>query len=474
MADKFDELNKSVGDLLSSVKELRERQKERDESVEKLINGTKSDVGGSASHNSFERRILNAFGCRDAKDLMHTNVCADRYKNIPDEYKAHVLQLKSDIDVARMTQQILGGQPTDKAEITDENIKRGQVARVKGILESDFGRSRDIGGRLKAFNTTDFSEYIPTAVSSIYVDELELEKRVHSMIQEIRMPSNPYKLSVRRGLNKGKRVDELAAVADSAFTAESVTLDAVSHAEYYPISEELNEDSAPSILTMARQDVGRALVRGYESAIINGSDGTTGGTDIDADFLAAAATIPEKFWPGFKKLAFDNGAFIDLNALDAGALGENGLKTMRAAMGKYGVNPRELMWVVSPVGLQQALLIDAVKTVDVFTSQATVVTGTLVNYQGIPVVCAEECRDDVSASGWNAGAGNTFTQALLINRQRAFKGVRRPIRVRAQARQELQYDMWQVVAHARWDFKMTAQSASEIAVVCGYNIDTTA
>lgn len=400
-------------------------------------------VAGSTSFsnrsNSDEQRLLTAFGCTNVKQLLEVNTAHPRYSHVSDNLKSGVIQLKKDMDIARMSAQIFQGQPQDQEE---------RVAHVKGVLDTPYARQADLKARLKAFSSTvasDGDEWVPTAISASYIEEYELEKKLAAAFREMPMSSNPFELPVQYGVTKARLIGEGAAATDVNFGTEKIQLNAKKLMEYYVLPEELNEDSAPAILDLARQDVLAAQIRAVEDSIINGDDSVT---HMDSDTVSAASN--RKSWKGLRKLALAAGSSVDFGGA---AISKAKLDEMRKLMGKYGTNPKELAWVVGPSAYAQLLNIDEVATLEKFGPQATVLTGALAVFRGIPIVVSEFIREDLNDAGVYNGVVVNRTAIHLANIRRFFIGRRRPIRVKVQQDSRLEYDRWQLVSYQRLDFK---------------------
>jgi hypothetical protein len=139
-------------------------------------------------------------------------------------------------------------------------------------------------------------------------------------------------------------------------------------------------------------------------------------------------------------------------------------------MGKFGVNPRELVWMVSTKIYNQMLSIPEVITVEKFGPMATILNGALAALDGIPIVISEYMRDDTDATGVNGATGNDFSVCQLVNHRRAYFGVRRPIRVKAVMDPTPPNDQWLIAAWWRGDFQAHAQGANEVSITLGHNI----
>jgi HK97 family phage major capsid protein len=395
------------------------------------------------------------------KKLLEVNVGHPRFAKVPDELKYLVLELKRDMDVARMMQQIVGGEPTDRDE---------KPVMVKGILDSYFGKNI-LAPKLKAFGSTVSGagdEWVPTGISASYIEEYQLEHQVARQFRQINMPTDPYDLPVQKDVTEARIQAEGSGLTGANFGTDKIRLDAIKLTEFMVLPEELNEDSAPDILGLVRSEVIEAQIRAVEQAIINGD---SDGTHQDYDTHNGAANLAAKAWDGLIKLGMANSANGGNKDFSGAAVDVTKLRDMRTKMKKYGVNPRELVWLVSTKVYNQFLGLSDVTTVEKFGPMATILQGALAALDGIPIVISEYMRDNVAATGFNTMAGpNTFSRIALVNKQRFFFGVRRPIRVKAVMDPTPPNDQWLLCSWWRGDFKGHAQSATEISVVTGYNI----
>ena len=461
---------KTMSDLSSSMKaideklttlETRNKALETD-ALSAIFRGGSIPITGGFSD---ESRALKFFGCSHPAQLIQINTCLPRYKNVPQELKQVVIDLKDAVNTARFTSQMFYGEKLDTIGVTAENDR---VSRVKGMLDHNFGRN-ELAPRLKAFGSTIVGagdEWVPTLIASQYIEEYQLDRAVEDKFQEIAMSSNPYQLPTQSGVTKARKIGENTGMTDANFTTGVLTFTATKLAEYFVLPEELNEDSAPGIYQLATREVVEAQRRAVEAAIINGDDD---GTHIDSDTQALGADVAEKIWKGLRRQALTNSADGGTTDFGNAAVSETNLRIMRQRMKKFGVNPRELVWFVDPVVLNQMLLIPSVATIDKYGSQATVVTGELGRYQGVPIVTSEYLRSDLNATGVYDGVTTNRTALLLVNMRRWFCGMRRPIRVKIM--EDLpNHDRWLMASYQRKDFQGFVQSASEVSVSYGYNV----
>lgn len=452
---------KELAAIETRIKTIEEKQKALEVDKENAI-AKGSFMTASNSGNSDEKQALRYFGVPHVSKLLEVNVGHARFANVPAHLKHLVLELKRDVDVARMSQQILAGEPKD--------ISEDRPAHVKGMLDSYFGKNV-LGAKLKAFGTGNAGEgleWVPTAISAQYIEEYELQRQVASKFRQINMPTNPFKLPVQTSVTKARIQAEGAGLTGTNFGTTDIEFDAIKLTEFYPLSEELNEDSAPDILGLARSEVVEAQIRAVEAAILNGDDSLA---HMDFDIAGGAANLAEKAWKGLRKRALDNSANGSLVDFLSGAATLPKLRSMREAMKKHGVNERELVYLVSTKVYNQMLSLPEVTTVEKFGPMATILKGALAALDGIPIVISEYQRDTVHDSGVNEdGEDNDKSVAMLVNHRRFYWGVRRPIRVKAVMDPTPPNDQWLIASWWRGDFTGHAQSVDEVSVVLGHNI----
>lgn len=408
---------------------------------------------------SLEQKTLAAFGAGHVKNLLNVNTADERFNRVPDECKQVVSNLKKQIDTARWIAQMFYGGAKDSMQSEDG------VANIKNIFDTKYAKETDLANRLKAFGSTvagGGDEWVPTAISSTYIDEYLLALEVAGKFREISMPTNPYELPIAKDNPKARKIAEGSAITGAQFSTDKLTFSAIKSAEYFEIPEELNEDSAPAFLDYAKTSVVEAQYKAMEAAIINGATGV----HIDSDTAALGADVAEKFWNGLRKLAIVNSATTNFGS----GVTATKLDEMRKTMGKFGVNVKELAWLVSPNAWNQMLGLTEVSTVDKFGSMATVLSGALAAFRGIPIIISEHMRDDLNASGVYDGITTDNTGVLLFNHRRFYIGRRRPIKVKIGMDANIAYDRWLMASYQRLDFKGMVQSATEKSVVYGINV----
>lgn len=406
---------------------------------------------------SYEQKLLGTFKAKSLKDLLATNVAHPKFKNVDYGEKVAVMQIKEVADISRYIAQIYYDGKMDPKNFLDNG-----VSRVDTILESNYAKEHLIP-LLKSFDSsvgTTGGSWVPTIISSSYQEEYELEFQLAAKTKTMPMPSNPFELPVQTDVTTARIIGEGATITDSNFQTSVIQWNATKTGEYYIIPAELDEDSAPPILAIARGEVTRAQIRAREQVLLNGD---TTGPHMDSDVVAADDA--RKLAKGYRKLALENAATVTFGT----TVSANKLDEMRIAMGKFGVNVKELMYVFGPTGYGQALSLAEVSSVDQISNAATLLTGTLAAYRGIPVIVSEFIREDLSATGVYDGVTTDNTVCHIINGTRFWLGIRRPIMTKI-AVSDPEEDTMKLASYSRWDFKGHTQTATEVSTVLGIDV----
>lgn len=390
------------------------------------------------------QKSLARFGCKSFDELTKINTADKKFSYVSREEMSKVKALKESVDVCILAAQAL-------------SIKTGKQYKVQDL---DFYRN-DLMHRVKAFGIDsgdDGYEWIPTGVSDSYIDEFNLERKVSSLFQEIRMPTDPYKYPVLSNGAVARIVGEVSALSPAQVfkTDKTIQFDSVKLTAQYALPEELNEDSAVDTVKVIRQEVIEGQEKAIEIAILEGATAgnlhyysqlpdVAGGT-----LISAISNTPEIAFDGLRKRAIGASA---TESAGGNAITEAEMGAARKKMGKFGVNPADLAIICGPKVYAQLLNLDDVRTVDAYGAQATVLSGELAKYEGVPVIVSEWFREDLTAAGKNENGGaNNLGSLCYVNRKRFFTGTRRAIQVLVE-KNRTQYDVLDMVSFSRKAFQ---------------------
>ncbi|PYS91499.1 MAG: phage major capsid protein [Acidobacteria bacterium] len=335
------------------------------------------------------------------------------------------------------------------------------------------GFKREMGDFKKALDTATSggaSEWVPTDFSSTLYELVRLETKVWSLFDQIVMPTNPYKLPIQVGrINTFKHPEQTADTSQTAIPysdgndiSGNITLTAVGHAAYVLISKDLEEDAIVPMLPFLRSELVKALAEGREDCVLNGD---TTATHEDSD--TTSATSRRKMWKGLRRLSHDSSLTADL-----GNLSLTTIRGGRALMGKYGLKPSDLVWIVSMTGFMQLVNLPELTTVDKYGTSATILNGELAKLDGSPVIVSEWIREDLNSSGVYQ-SGQTRTVAHLINRKGFVTGVRREANIQLLVEKYAEFDQDALKVRERVTFSPIYSLSANKTLLTGQNIGTT-
>ena len=146
------------------------------------------------------------------------------------------------------------------------------------------------------------------------------------------------------------------------------------------------------------------------------------------------------------------------------------LLAIRAAMGKWGVNPADLVYIVGVSAYHDLIADSNMLTVDKMGPQATILNGMVGSVGGVPVVVSEHVRENLNASGVHDAITATKTYNLCVNRREWAMGQRMALDV--QIDDSLYRETFQRVAVAfmREDFQHIGSAAANDDTSIGYNV----
>lgn len=312
-------------------------------------------------------------------------------------------------------------------------------------------------------------EWIPTGIGASMHERVRASGKIAALFPRIDLPTNPWKWPLEGADATAYRVAEPTSDTASKVTASTpgtgaVTFDAEIFGARSLFSRSLEADSALAILPYAQMKLVQAFVDAEEKAIL---DGDTDGTHQDADTQAAGATHASSSWDGLRKRALANAP----TGASAGALTVANLGTIRATMGKYGLNPMDLVYIVGVSSYHDLILDTSVLTIDKLGPQATILNGQLASVYGIPIIVSEHVREGLNASGVEDGITTNLTYALAVNRNEWVMGQRMALDVEVDDSIYRETFQRVVVGFMREDFQnVNASGTSQDDTAIVYNI----
>lgn len=433
------------------------------EDLKKTVSDIKAAVDKNASPAEMEKRT---------KELVDAQLNARRDGMLAEIRKGRYSEQEAD---ARPSQDLIVSKAVDpKVKALQEandnmyilsRILKTNATNLKSWQKFAQGHS-ELKKAMDSVTASEGLEWIPTEFSAELIDRVRLATKAAGLFRRIQMPSDPYKIpgvsSDSTGYLVAEQTADDPAIASRTFTASkpgttNITLNAVKLGARVNFSLELTEDSIIPVVDMIKDNMAIAMAFALEDAVINGD---TAGTHFDSDVTSAADA--RKAWDGLRDAA------QDANQVSLSTLSTANLRAMRGKMGKYGVEPSKLVWLCSAKGYVKMLSLAEVITVDKYGPQATVLSGELAKFDGIPIVLSEKVRDDLNTVGVHDSTTNEKGEILLVYVPGFAVGERRKMTMKSF--EDIQNDQTTLVTSWRGDFRALYSVSTEPLVIEGVNL----
>lgn len=319
-------------------------------------------------------------------------------------------------------------------------------------------------------------ELVPTLEASELWRDVHLMTAVASLFPTIPMPSNPFDIPLDLGdVNWYPGTANTAGTSTDPATAKR-TLTAYELVASVPWSYNLDEDAVIAMMPELRALLVRNAAEVLDDVVLNADTTLTNNINADGATIAASDTDGVAQWLiGFDGLRHiplvdntgqgnDHSAALTLTSMAD-------FTEIRGYLGKYGVRPSELAYIVDIPLYIQAMAISDILTLDKYGPQATVLTGELGKIGGVPLIVSEVMRetdDDGKVTDPVTAAGNDNSGILVVNRTQYYKGFRRELLL--ETFRDIQKRQTIMVASMRVGFDGRTANASDTAVALQYNI----
>ncbi|KKL24409.1 hypothetical protein LCGC14_2415610, partial [marine sediment metagenome] len=369
---------------------------------------------------------------------------------------------------------ILGTVKAFESHRTGDNITYSQAVKsldTYKLFNFELERNSELRKALSTGATGEGAEFVPTGFSAKLIDDIRLDLKVAALFQRITMPkgSGSWESPLRGDSQRAYLLGEAA--SDSSTKIPTITpptgkltFTAITQGARMLFSYDMDEDSAIAILPYVLASIRDSLVEGEEDSILNGDNAST---HQDSD--VTASNDIRKSFDGLRLLS---GGSSGNAAVDISTFNTSALRSMRKAMGKYGVNNKQTAYITGISGYIQMLGLTEVLTMDLIGNKATVVQGQLAQFDGSPIVVSEFVRQDLTTAGIYDGATTTDTIIMLVN-HKAFWAADKPGGILIEQGKDIEVQQNVVVASRRMDFKRARTPGSgEQSVALGYSLTT--
>ena len=310
------------------------------------------------------------------------------------------------------------------------------------------------------------TDWVPTGIGASLHEKVRAEGKIAPLFERISLPSNPWKMPIEGTDATAYRVGEPTGDTESKMTASTpgtvaATFDAEIFGARALFSRSLEADSALAILPYVERKLVQAFVAAEEKAIL---DGDTDGTHQDTDVHALGTTDARWAWDGLRKKALAQTVATATSASVANLL------TIRKAMGKWGVNPADLAFIVGTSNYHGLIADTNMLTVDKMGPNATILNGMVGSVGGVPVIVSEHVRENLNASGVQDGITQTKTYILCVNRREWAMGQRMALDVQIDDSVYRETFQRVAVAFMREDFQHIGSAAANDDTAIAYNV----
>lgn len=337
-----------------------------------------------------------------------------------------------------------------------------QVARAHPLFKD---RWNSILRAMDVDTSGEGGAWVPTGIGASIHEAVRASGKVAALFERIDLPTNPWKWPIEGADATAYRVAEPTGDTESKFTASTPgTVAATFDAEIFGvralISRSLEPDSAAAIVPYLQRKIIQAFVDAEEKAIL---DGDTDGTHQDTD-VGSSTTDARTAWDGLRKKALAQTVATATSASVANLL------VVRKAMGKWGVNPADLAFIVGVSNLHTLLADSNLLTVDKMGPNATILSGQIGSIAGVPVIVSEHVRENLNASGVYDAITTTKTYMLCVNRREWAMGQRMAMDM--QTDDSIYRETFQrvMVGFMREDFQHIGSAAANEDTAIAYNV----
>ena len=190
-------------------------------------------------------------------------------------------------------------------------------------------------------------ELVATLVARELWADVHLQTLVAPLVPSVAMPSNPFEIPRQLGDVNFYPGTENTAAASTALGTGKTTLNAHELVGQVPYSFTLEEDAVIALLPEIRSGLVRNVAEVLDDVILNADSTAT--DNINADGATISASSAGK---GHWLLGYDGIIHLPLvdNASQSNshgaAVSDDMFNEIRARLGKYGVRPSQLAWVM--------------------------------------------------------------------------------------------------------------------------------
>ena len=398
-------------------------QKAADESVQKTAEdkATADAVAKSQQEESVQAAIIS--GVESGAEKLMRDVESQMAEK--DAQMDHILKVHaSDIaekaeEIAKMrdSKRVFENRGTSAADVTKWGADFLQAHILGKVTKKGWDTAYGADILEKAGITYDATTAagIDVSVSQAFEEEVRLEQKIAGLFRDIQVASGATVLPIApdtemanwngAGLEVANNLLEEAGASDNNYNVNRVLLQAFRLISGTFIANDTDEQIVISVLPIITSALARAHAQAIDGALLLGNanfKGLVGGTGTDGANTPYSSVIPVS--------GSGSVAAPDASGASDALTGVN-LLTMRRNMGKYGMNPSDIAYVV---GIDQYYNLigdaDFADISEVGNSVAMKLVGQVGSMYGSPVIATDRLAQGTAEAG-----GFTGTAALAVN-----------------------------------------------------------
>ena len=328
-----------------------------------------------------------------------------------------------------VTQGKFAGQNLDDVIFANWLLRRAVQLQPDKVRPPSKDMEEIVAKALSATGSGVGDEFVPTGMAAQLWQDMFLSSKIVNTIGIVPMPTDPFDIPLGWGVVTWRKGTQNTATTVSDPPTAKSTLTATEQVAEVNWSYDLDEDSVIAVLPTLRAELSRDAAEQMDRFALNAdaTDAGTGNINLDDANPPDDSYYLSNGQDGIRHLYLvDNTAqSADINAALTDALFRAGI----SKLGKYGADVSRLVGITDAETYVNGVLgLTNVATVDKYGPQATVLTGELAKYAGIPLIVSGamlEAEDDGRQS--TTAANNDEGQIALVHRDMWRVGFRRQL-----------------------------------------------
>lgn len=398
LADAEAKLRADLGDASTDT--------QRKDAVAKAVEAYGSDIVDLALSGGFKKSLMAPV----AKDERNADSIREFRKN-------HDLVLALTAANGGLVRRV-GGKPEFSKSILADTIQTLEKLEVPGMNVY----AKAAADAFDNATAGDGAEWLPTNMSRELVDAIFLPLAVSSQFRRIAMTSKAFDMPRIEGRARAVKMAQATSLSDyythlaevNVPSSGKVTFTAEKLGITIPYSYEVDQDAIVPMGEMLLAALRDGLGASIEDAVLNGVDSAFNVLDNASagNELWATTSLAQgrDMWSGIRRQV----QLSSVTTVDGGTFTTASLRSARKEMGRYGVDPGKLLWVVSSASYNAILGLAEVITIDKYGPNATIVQGEIGRVDGIRIIVSDYVYATLASTGLYTGAGQVKTVAILV------------------------------------------------------------